>query len=126
MAKKAENKYLQIRKKRLQEQGIKWFELDKIGRIEVNPQILCGKPIIRGTRIAVEHVLGWVANKMTEKEIVQNYPNLTEKDIHACLDYAAHLVQDERTYPLGAYLLNHKAHEILAGRKYFAKDRVLA
>lgn len=79
------NKYLEIRKKRLREQGIKWLELDKIGRIEVNPQILCGKPVIRGTRIAVEHVLEWIAGGMFGKEIIKNYPNITEKDIQACL-----------------------------------------
>lgn len=127
MAKKAKNnQYLEIRKKRLQKQGIKWLELDKIGRIEVNPQILCGKPVIRGTRIAVEHVLEWIAGGMFGKEIIKNYPNITEKDIQACLDYAAHLVKDERTYPLGAYLLNYKVHEIFTGRKYFAKNRILA
>lgn len=48
-----------------------------------------GKPCIRGLRITVGDVLGWLANGMTHQEIIDDYPDLTEEDIRACLAYAA-------------------------------------
>lgn len=57
--------------------------------IEIKPDIRFGKPCIRSTRISVSDVLGWLANGMDIKEIVEDFPELTESDIHACLAYAA-------------------------------------
>jgi uncharacterized protein (DUF433 family) len=48
-----------------------------------------GKPCIRGLRITVGNVLGWIAAGMSRNEIIEEYPDLTEKDIQACLEYAA-------------------------------------
>jgi uncharacterized protein (DUF433 family) len=48
-----------------------------------------GKPCIRGLRISVGDVLGWIAAGMSWKEITKNFPDLTEQDIQACLEYAA-------------------------------------
>ena len=48
-----------------------------------------GRPTVRGMRIAVTDVLGWLATGMTHEEILSDYPELTEEDIRACLAYAA-------------------------------------
>ena len=53
-------------------------------RIESNPEILGGKPVIKGTRIAVEFVLGLLCEGWSEREILRNYPGLTPEDIAAC------------------------------------------
>jgi uncharacterized protein (DUF433 family) len=58
-------------------------------RIEINSNIMLGKPVIRGTRIPVELILRKLAQKITVAEILHDYPNLTEQDIQAALLYAA-------------------------------------
>ena len=60
-----------------------------IERITANPQILGGKPVIRGTRIAVEFILELLASDVPEQEILEDYPHLSHEDIQACLRYAA-------------------------------------
>ena len=57
--------------------------------IKIDPNKRFGKPIIRDTRITVYDVLGWLASNMTIEEIMTDFPELTEKDIKACLAYAA-------------------------------------
>ena len=57
--------------------------------IKRNPNKRFGKPCVRETRISVYDVLNWLANEMTFQEILIDYPELTEKDILACLAYAA-------------------------------------
>jgi uncharacterized protein (DUF433 family) len=69
-------------------------------RITVNPKIFGGKPIIRGRRLAVEHVLGMLAAGDTSETILQGYPWLEPADIQACLAYAHRLVGHERIEPL--------------------------
>jgi len=64
-------------------------------RITVNPRILGGKPIIRGTRISVEFILDLLASDVSEKELLEDYPHLTKEDIHACLRYAARSYKNE-------------------------------
>ncbi len=64
-------------------------------RITVNPKILGGKPIIKGTRISVEYILDLLASDVTEKEILEDYPHLTREDISACLKYAARSMKNE-------------------------------
>jgi uncharacterized protein (DUF433 family) len=68
-------------------------------RITFNPKIFGGKPIIRGHRLAVEHVLGMLAAGDTPEVILQGYPWLEMGDIHACLVYARKLVSHERVEP---------------------------
>jgi uncharacterized protein (DUF433 family) len=68
-------------------------------RIMVNPKIFGGKPIIRGRRLAVEHVLGMLAAGDTPETILQEYPWLEMDDIKACLVYARKLVGHERVEP---------------------------
>ncbi len=69
-------------------------------RITVNPSIFAGKPIIRGRRLAVEHILGMLATGDTSETILQGYPWLEKEDIQACLIYARRLVGHERVEPL--------------------------
>jgi uncharacterized protein (DUF433 family) len=57
--------------------------------IKINPDLRFGKPCVRKTRISVYDVLSWLASGMTTKEIIEDYPELTEEDIQACLAYAA-------------------------------------
>jgi uncharacterized protein (DUF433 family) len=58
-------------------------------RIEINPKIMLGKPVIRGTRIPVELIVRKMAEGADEKALLQAYPNLTPQDVHAALRYAA-------------------------------------
>jgi uncharacterized protein (DUF433 family) len=67
-------------------------------RIEINPKILVGKPVIKGTRLAVEFILELLANGWQEQEILDNYPGLTTEDIRACFAYATAFLQSERVY----------------------------
>lgn len=66
-----------------------------IDRIIVNPKILGGKPIIKGTRISVEFILDLLASDVSEREILEDYTHLTREDIHACLKYAAQSFKNE-------------------------------
>ena len=68
-------------------------------RITVNPKIFAGKPIIRGRRLAVEHILGMLAAGDTPETILQGYIWLEMDDIKACLVYARRLVGHERVKP---------------------------
>jgi uncharacterized protein (DUF433 family) len=70
-----------------------------LDRITINPAIFGGKPIIRGRRIAVEHILGMLAAGDTPGEIVEFYPFLEKEDIQACLVYARRIVGQERVEP---------------------------
>jgi uncharacterized protein (DUF433 family) len=58
-------------------------------RIVRDPNVLSGKPVVRGTRVSVEQVLGLIAEGMGEAEIVRSYPTLTIEDVRACAAYAA-------------------------------------
>jgi len=69
-------------------------------RITVNPGIFGGKPIIRGRRLAVEHVLGMLAAGDSEEIVLNGYPWLEREDIQACLSYARRMVARERIEPL--------------------------
>ena len=69
-------------------------------RISVDAKVLVGKPVIKGTRIAVEFLLDLLANGWTHEQILKNYPHLTEEDIQAALHYAAEAVKQEHVYPL--------------------------
>ena len=68
-------------------------------RICANPEIFGGKPIIRGRRLAVEHVLGMLAAGDTTDDILQAYPWLEREDIQACLVYARRIAANERIEP---------------------------
>lgn len=68
-------------------------------RIVRNPAILAGKPVIRGTRISVEHIIGCMAGGWSESDIIESYPHITHDDVAACLQYAHDLIQSDRVSP---------------------------
>ena len=80
-------------------------ETELLARIVVDPKIFAGKPIIRGRRLAVEHVLGMLAAGDTQQTILDGYPWLEPEDIQACLLYARKIVGHERIEP--AFAVNH-------------------
>ncbi len=69
-------------------------------RIVADPKVLTGKPVIKGTRLAVEFILDLLAGGWSEAEILQNYPRLTHEDIQACLSYASALIKSEKVFPI--------------------------
>ena len=75
-------------------------EIDLLKRITMNPKIFGGKPIVRGRRLAVEHVLGMLAAGDTSQTLLEAYPWLESDDIRACLLYARKVVGEERIEPL--------------------------
>jgi uncharacterized protein (DUF433 family) len=70
-----------------------------LARITVNPDVFGGKPIIRGRRLAVEHVLGMLAAGDSIEDLLREYPWLERDDVKACLVYAKRLVGHERVEP---------------------------
>lgn len=75
---------------------------DTQARIVLDPDILAGKPAIRGTRLAVECIIGLLADGWTEAEVLANYPGLKHEDILACLAYARDALSSERVFPSAA------------------------
>jgi uncharacterized protein (DUF433 family) len=74
-------------------------EAELLARITTNPEIFGGKPIVRGRRLAVEHVLGMLAAGDTAETILKGYDWLEPEDIRACLLYARRVVGHERVEP---------------------------
>lgn len=71
-------------------------------RIIIDPEVLVGKPTMRGTRLAVEFIIDLLAQGWAEPEILRNYPGLTHEDVQACLSYASAALRAEKVYPLVA------------------------
>ncbi|MEP7169678.1 MAG: DUF433 domain-containing protein [Bacteroidota bacterium] len=63
-------------------------------RIHTDPEILVGKPVIKGTRLAVEFLIERLASGWTEQQLLENYPGLTHEDIHAVFAYVYDCMQD--------------------------------
>lgn len=73
------------------------------GRITSDPAVLVGKPVITGTRISVELILGWLANGWSHEQLLEAYPHITREDILAALAFAAEMMHEEQ------YIASHKA-----------------
>jgi len=71
-------------------------------RIILDPKVLAGKPVIRGTRLSVEFVIGLMAEGWTEADILANYDGITRDDIIACLAYARDALSSEKVFPTAA------------------------
>jgi uncharacterized protein (DUF433 family) len=69
-------------------------------RVVIDPAILVGKPVVKGSRLAVEFIVDLLAQGWSQEDILRNYPGLTHEDIAACLAYASSLLKAERVYPL--------------------------
>lgn len=78
-------------------------QMDWRDRITSNPEILVGKPVIKGTRISVELILGWLANGWSFDKIIEAYPHISREDIFAALAFAAEMMHEEQ------YIAMHKA-----------------
>ncbi len=72
-------------------------------RIEINPNVMLGKPVIRGTRVTVELILRKLSEGASEADLLDAYPRLTREDIRAAIGYAADMVAHEETV-----LLTHR------------------
>jgi uncharacterized protein (DUF433 family) len=70
------------------------------GRIEINPKVMLGKPVIRGTRITVELILRKLGEGATHKDLLEAYPHLTSEDLQAAIIYAADTLAHEDILPL--------------------------
>lgn len=71
-------------------------------RVVSNPDVLTGKPIIAGTRLSVQFIVGLLAKGVTHEDILKEYPYITEEGIRACLGYASQLLDSSTLIPLAA------------------------
>ena len=71
-------------------------------RVTTNPNVMAGKPVIRGTRIPVELIVRMLAQGISEEEILSQYPRLEPEDIRAALTYAANVLAGEDVFPIPA------------------------
>lgn len=71
-----------------------------LNRIVVNPKVMVGKPVIKGTRIPVDAIIKRFAGGMSLREILEEYPNLKEEDVKAALEYAARVLAGEEVVPI--------------------------
>jgi len=74
--------------------------MDWRDHITFDPEILAGKPVVKGTRLSVEFVVGLLAQGWSDDEVLRNYPRMTREGIQACLAYATEALSAERVYPL--------------------------
>jgi uncharacterized protein (DUF433 family) len=68
-------------------------------RIVLDASVLVGKPVIRGTRLSVDFIIGLMADGWAEADILRNYPGITHEDVAACLAYARDALRAEKVYP---------------------------
>ncbi len=68
------------------------------GRIHTDAGVLAGKPVVKGTRLSVELVVGLLADGWTRRQVVESYPTLSESDVQACLAYAREVLEGEKVY----------------------------
>lgn len=74
----------------------------KLDRIVLDPKILGGKPVIKGTRIAIYLIVELLASGMTEENLLNEYPTLRKDDIRAALEYASKILREEEVIPTEA------------------------
>ena len=78
------------------------MDSELLKRITINPEVMVGKPAIRGIRITVEQILNSLAANISVNDLLDDYPELELNDIKAALLYAAKLVEEEKVYNIGA------------------------
>lgn len=78
-------------------------QIDWHGRIVSDPDVLGGKPCVKGTRISVELILGWLAADWSFEQLLEAYPHISREDVLAALAFSAEMLRDEK------YLAAHKA-----------------
>ena len=70
--------------------------------VHSDPDVLVGKPVVKGTRLSVEFILGLFAEGWTEKQVIENYPTLTEESLRAVFAFATDCMREEALYPIPA------------------------
>jgi uncharacterized protein (DUF433 family) len=75
-------------------------DTELLERITVNPKVMAGKPVIRGTRLTVEYILNLLAHGATPEEILEEYTGLTHEDLQACLLFATKALENTAFMPL--------------------------
>ena len=78
------------------------IEEELLERIAIDPKVMIGKPVIRGTRLTVEYILELLAHGTAMDEILEEYPGLVKDDIYACLLFASKTLQDASFVPIKA------------------------
>jgi len=73
-----------------------------LDRISLNPKVMTGKPVIKGTRLTVEYILNLLAHGATTRDILEEYQGLTQEDIQACLLFATRSLESTAFMPLAA------------------------
>lgn len=76
------------------------MQKELLERITINPRVMVGKPVIRGTRLTVQYILGLLAAGTTHEEILSEYEGLTDEDIRACLAFATQALDATSIVPL--------------------------
>jgi uncharacterized protein (DUF433 family) len=74
--------------------------MDWHDHVTMDPRILVGKPVVKGTRISVEMVIDLLAAGWTQQQILDSYPGLKPDDVRACLAYASEILHSEKVFPL--------------------------
>jgi uncharacterized protein (DUF433 family) len=92
-------------------------------RIVLNEGVPDGKPVVCGTRLAVEFVIGLMAEGWSEADIFANYPGITREDIAACLAYAREVMSGERVFPTAAWRKRFLADENFPGAAVSALEK---
>lgn len=87
--------YLEASERHKWETVMRWED-----RIAIDPKVLAGKPVVKGTRLAVEFIVDLLAQGWNEAQILDNYPGITRDDIRACLQYASEVLRSERVFPV--------------------------
>lgn len=77
-----------------------------LARIEINPKVMVGKPVVRGTRLTVQHLLGLMASGATADEILSEYQRLSPEDLQACLLFATKSLDKTAYYPAEAVIVS--------------------
>ena len=85
-------------------------------RARIDSTVLAGKPVIRGTRLAVDLILSLLGQGWSESDLLRNYPGLAHEDVAACLQYASEVLQAEKVYP--SALLEPRARAPAGRRRY--------
>jgi len=75
---------------------------DLLGRIVINPDVMVGKPVIRGTRLTVQYILGLLASGAEIEEIVKEYDGLSREDVLACIRFASETLESTSFVPLSS------------------------
>lgn len=78
------------------------MDIDWRNFIHSDPEILLGKPVVKGTRLSVEFILGLFAEGWAEQQVLENYPTLTKESIKAVFRFAADCMREESLYPIPA------------------------